>query len=690
MPDSQEIILTTCPRDCYDACGIAVVKRDGAITKVRGDPHHPVSRGWLCGKCAIGYNAEWRDSQVRLTRPLRRIGPKGEGRFEPVSWDAALATIADRFRRVAAATGPHTIINTHYTGTMSLIAFLFPMRFFHRLGATEVIPDTICNMAGQVALQYVYGTSLDGFDPRTARDAACIVVWGANPSASAPHAHQNWLREAPGQVVVIDPLRTPTAKAADLHLQPFPGSDAALAFALLHVLWRDGLVDHDFVRARTVGWDELERLLPDCTPAWGEATTGVPARLIEETAHLYGRGPSLLWLGQALQRQRTGGNVMRACALLPAVTGNLGKPGAGFLYLNLNYNAPQRYVDDAYLTASHLCVGALPRISHMDLAGCLEDPTRAQALVCWNTNIAASSPEQARLRRALTREDLFTVVVDLFPTDTTDFADIVLPAASFLEFDDLVVSYFHLSLSAQVKAMEAMGEALPNQEIFRRLARVMGYTEPELYESDDEIIATVLRKARLGEDFVSLAAKGTVPVSPEPLIHFADLTFPTPSRRIEIASARAEADGHPRVPLPLADPRPAEGRLRLLSPASPWLMNDSFANARKIVARLGLATVALHPADAVERGLAEGDTALVSNETGRLALRVTLSDVFPRGIVLSHKGRWPKQEASAANVNVLNPGQKSDMGESTCVHGVEVTVTPLTTGERVLPPGVLA
>ena len=680
MPDSQEIILTTCPRDCYDACGIAVVKRDGAITKVRGDPRHPVSRGWLCGKCAIAYNAEWRDPQARLTRPLRRVGPKGEGRFEPVSWDTALTTLADRLRQIAATTGPHTVINTHYTGTLSLLAFFFPMRFFHRFGATEVIPDTICNMAGQVALQYVYGIPLDGFDPRTARDAACIVVWGANPSASAPHAHRHWLREAPGRVVVIDPLRTPTAQAADLHLQPFPGSDAALAFALLHVLWRDGLVDYDFVRTRTVGWDELEPLLPDCSPAWGEATTGVPARLIKEAAHLYGRGPSLLWLGQALQRQRTGGNVMRACALLPAVTGNLGKPGAGFLYLNLNFNAPHRYLDDAFLTAPHLCVGALPRISHMDLAACLEDPTRAQALVCWNTNIAASSPEQARLRRALRREDLFTVVLDLFPTDTTDFADIVLPAASFLEFDDLVASYFHLSLSAQVKVMEPIGEALPNQEIFRRLSQAMGYTEPDLYESDDEIIATMLRKAGLGEDFASLAAKGTVPVSPEPLIQLPDLTFPTPSGRIEIASARAEADGHPRVPLPLADPHPAGGRLRLLSPASPWLMNDSFANSRKIAARLGPATVALHPADAAERGLAEGSEALVANETGRLALRVTLSDALPRGVALAHKGRWPKWEATVANVNVLNPGQKTDMGESTCVHGVEVMITRLAAG----------
>jgi anaerobic selenocysteine-containing dehydrogenase len=256
----------------------------------------------------------------------------------------------------------------------------------------------------------------------------------------------------------------------------------------------------------------------------------------------------------------------------------------------------------------------------------------------------------------------------------------VLPAASFLEFDDLVAGYFHLSLSAQVKAMQPLGEALPNQEIFRRLARAMGYTEPELYERDAEILATVLRNAGLGEDFASLAAKGSVPVSPEPLIQFADLTFPTPSGRIEIASARAEADGHPRVPLPLADPRPARGRLRLLSPASPWLLSDSFANVDKIAARIGPATIALHPADAAERGLAEGDEALVTNETGRLALRVTISEAVPRGVALSHKGRWPKREPARANVNVLNPGQKSDMGDNTCVHSVEVVVTPLRAG----------
>ena len=302
MAALEEIVLTTCPRDCYDACGIAVVKRNGKISHVRGDPAHPVSRGKLCVKCTLGYNGAWRDPAARLTRPLRRAGPKGEGRFEPVSWDEALAEVAGRLGEIAASPGAHAILSAHYTGTFSLLAGAFPQRFFNRLGATEVDPDTVCNKAGHVALEYVYGTSVDGFDPRAARDAACILVWGANPSASAPHAHEHWLAEAPGRLVVVDPVRTETAAAADLHLQPFPGSDAALAFALLHVIRRDGLADRAFLAAHAVGWEELEPLLEPCDPAWGEATTGVPAGLIEEAARLYGRGPSLLWLGQEIGR----------------------------------------------------------------------------------------------------------------------------------------------------------------------------------------------------------------------------------------------------------------------------------------------------------------------------------------------------------------------------------------------------
>jgi anaerobic selenocysteine-containing dehydrogenase len=655
---------------------MSVHRRDGLVTAVRGNPNHPISRGALCGKCSTGYNREWRDPQRRLAQPMRRAGAKGAGHFEPITWETAFAEIAQRLHQIIATHGAQAILNAHYTGTISLLACVAPMRFFNRLGSTEVTPDTICNMAGHVALRYLYGSSLDGFDPRAAEDAACIVVWGANPHASAPHAHEYWLPEASGKVVVIDPIRTPTAAQADIHLQPFPGTDAALAFALLHVIQREGLVDCAFIAAHVQGWEELEPLLAACDPAWGAAVTGVPAALIEEVAILYARGPSLLWLGQGLQRQATGGNVMRACGVLPAVTGNLCKPGAGFLYLNGNLR--QRCMDEDYLIGAHLSgAGGAPCVSHMDFAAALEDPARSQALFVWNMNPLASCPQQARLRRALQREDLLTIALDLFSTDTTEMADYVLPAASFLEFDDLIASYFHLTLSAQVKVMEPMGNALPNQEIFRRLARAMNFSDPELQESDASILATLMERSGLGLTFASLAERGSIWVPEQATVQFADGVFATPSGRIEIASASAEADGHPRLPQPWSDRRPAAGNLRLLSPAHAWLMNTSFGNVRQIENRICEATIALHPADAAERHLAEGDSALVHNSCGRLTLKVMISDELPRGVTLAHKGRWLRSDAASANVNVLNEGQKSDMGESTAVHSVEVSVAAL-------------
>ncbi len=679
MPGLTEFIRTTCPRDCYDACGMIVVKTGGVIDRVKGDPGHPVSRGTLCGKCTLAYNAEWRDPHVRLTTPLKRVGPKGEGKFAPISWEEALEHIATRLKPILAESGGESVIQTHYTGTFSLIGYAFPLRFFHKIGATEVDPDTVCNKAGHAALEAIFGTSMDGFDPRSAGEASCILVWGANPSASAPHAHKHWLAEAPGKVIVIDPLRHPTAEAADLHLQPFPGTDGALAFAMLHVIRREGLLDQAFLAACVSGWEDVLPLLAECTPEWGEAVTGVPAALIVEAAMGYARGPSLLWLGQGLQRQRVGAAVFRACSLLPIATGNLGKPGAGFLYLN---GTDSRGIDSAYLPAAHLHAGTPQSISHMDLAERLEDPTRSRALFCWNNNIAASSPRQARLRRALAREDLFTVAIDLFPTDTTDYADVVLPAASFLEFDDLVCSYFHYSISAQVKATEPIGASLPNQEIFRRLAAAMGFTEPELFESDAALLAALLDQTGLGLDFAALAARGTVAFGAEPLIPFRGRVFSTPSGKIEITSPQFEAASLPRVPQPVSQPRPSGGRLRVLSPASPWLMNSSYSNVGKVRARTGPADVGLNPQEAHGRGLCAGDHVRLVNETGQLTLQVTLSDRIPPGVALVHKGRWPKLDPSGANVNVLNGGERADMAESSSVHSVEADLIPLEPEQR--------
>ncbi len=671
LAEKTEIVRTTCPRDCYDACGVHVVKQNGVILKVMGDPQHPHNRGTLCGKCTLAYNGSWRDPKARLQTPLKRIGLKGAGQFAPITWDEALGEIAGRLKEILATAGGETVVQTHYTGTFSQIAYGFPLRFFHKLGATEVDPDTVCNKAGHAALGLIFGTSMDGFDPRTVKDANCVLIWGANPSSSAPHAHRHWLAEAPGKVIVVDPIRHRTAEAADLHLQPFPGTDAALAFALLHVLQRDGLCDSAFLASHTQGWGEVSPLLATCTPEWGEEVTGVPAALIEEAARLYGSGPSLLWLGQGLQRQTNGGNIFRACSLLPIATGNLGKPGTGFLYLN---GANSRGIPDEFIPAPHLNPGVPKSVSHMDLAARLEDAEASRALFCWNNNIVASCPQQARLRKALEREDLFTVAIDLFATDTIDYADIVLPAASFLEFDDLVISYFHYSVSAQFKATEPMGQALPNQEIFRRLSAAMGFTEPELFTTDAELLDGLLEQTGLDLDFAALAHFGTVPISPEPVIPFADGHFDTLSGKIEIAGPTFVEAGMPSAPQPWADARPANGRLRLLSPASPWRMNSSYDNVDKVRARTGPADVLLHPREAAQRGFAEGTPVVISNEAGKLTLQVVCSEMVPPGVALVHKGRWPKLDPNGANVNVLNTGRKTDVGESSSVHSVEVEI----------------
>ncbi len=667
-------IRTTCPRDCYDACGMLVkISADGTINVV-GDPEHNVSRGALCGKCSIGYNGVWRDPTMRLTRPLKRVGPKGTGRFEPTDWDQALGDIANRLNTIRDNDGGQAILQTHYTGTCSLIAGTFPVRFFNRIGATEVDPDTVCNKAGHVALQLMYGESTRGFDPRTIGASNCVMIWGANPSTSAPHIHQYWLAETPAPKIVIDPIRHETAAAADMHLQLYPGTDGALAFAMLHAIGAAGRIDRTFLATRAQGWDEIESQLAACTPAWGEAITGVPARLIEQAALLYAAGPSLLWMGQGFQRQSFGGNAMRAVGLLPAATGNLGRYGAGFLYLN---GWDTRGVDAGYLTAAHLKPKSAQTISHMDLASRLEAP-ETKAIVTWNNNIAVSSPEQRRLRRALERDDLLQVTLDLFQTETANYADYVLPAASFLEFDDVVMSYFNASISAQVKAIESFGEALPNQDIFRRLAAAMGLTDPELFETDADMIDKLLDQAKPGLTFDTLAEAGTIEYPAEPVVQFEHHDYRTRSGKIELTGSAFSDAGLPRAPFASAEARPVGGELRLLSPASKWLMNSSFGNDPKILKQLGEDEAFVHPDEARSRGIAPGARVTIGNPTGAITLRLCVSADVPRGVILAHKSRWTANGAGKAgnNVNALNPGKKADLAESCAVHSINVSVVP--------------
>lgn len=672
MSSETKTIRTTCPRDCYDSCGItAVLDDDGALKSLTGDADHHMSQGRLCQKCALVYNGSWRDPAMRLSTPLKRTGAKGVGAFTPVSWDQALTDIAARLTQIMETGSAAQIYQTHYTGTCSVLGGGFPMRFFNRLGATEIDPDSVCNKAAHASLGYTFGESCEGFDPDTVKDSACVLIWGANPSAAAPHVHEHWLKDSTAKVIVIDPIAHPSARAADMHLQLRPGTDAVLAFAFVHIALRDGGVDHGFLGAHVIGWEEVEPDVRATTPERAAALTGLSVGQIEQAAKHYLSGPALLWMGQGLQRQRMGGNAYRACSLLCAATGNLAKPGAGIMFLN---GPNTRGADGDYAAAPELAVNAPDPVSQMDVTTHLEDPTRTRALIGWNNNIVASNPDQARLRQALSREDLFQVSVELFHTDTTAYADYILPAASFLEYDDLLFPYFHNTVSALRTVQPAPGEALPNSEVFRRLAKAMGFGDPKLFESDRDVIDHVLAGSDANIGFDELKEIGTVPVYDHPRIQFETLEFQTPSGKIEIASDASEADGCWRVPQPHADPVTVAGRIRILSPASPWTMNTSYGNDAKIRQRMGKQSIRLNPTDAERLGLSEGQMVCLKNETGEMRVQAVISDDTLPGVGVVLKGTWPMHDSTGSNINMINPGERTDMGNSSAVHNIEAEI----------------
>ena len=666
----EKLQKTTCPRDCYDRCGILAVVRDGRVAGIRGDPDSPVSRGMLCAKCTIAYNGVWLDPARRVTQPLRRTGPKGEARFTEISWDEALDTVANRLQAIARDHGADKVLHAHYQGTYSAIACNFPCRFFHRYGATEVDPSTICDKAGHVALQGMFGTSFEGFDTRSRDDASCLVLWGVNPSHGGPLTDRFWVGGFSGTRIVIDPVRTLTFAQADIHLRPRPGTDSALAYGLLRLLSDAGRFDRNFLRDHVQGWQAVDAQIARTEPGAVADITGVPCHAMKRAADAMGAGPALYWLGIGLQRQRSGGDTVRAASLLAVATGSLGRRGGGLLYMNgygvhgIDQDAFQRCAAVAEPPA---------RIGHMGLAQALEDPSRSRAFFNWNTNVAASAPQQRRLHSALRREDLFTVVIDPFLTDTARFADIVLPAAHFLEFDDLVFSYFYDTVSAQVAVQRPEGSALPNQEIFRRLAARMGFADPDLHTSDGDMMRGLLACAAPGLDLPALRAAGTV--FPRPTrVQFESRRFPTPSGRIEIdAPVFAQAGLGPAPAWPPVPGR-SPGVLQLLSPSAYWLMCSSYGNDPRIRELLGEASVVLHPDDADRLGILPGDRVRLHSSCDSVEfLAKTSEDVLP-GTAVTAKSRWPGFEREGLNVNALNPGLSADLGEGTAVNSLEVRI----------------
>ena len=661
----QNYKRTTCPRDCYDGCGIRVEYSENQTFRAMGDPNHPVAKGSLCQKCAIGYNTTWQDPHYRLLHPLRCIGRKGAGELQRITWDDALREIATKVNYLLDSYGGKSITNIHYTGTCSVVANELPQRFFKKIGAVEIDGDTICNKAGHVALSYLFGTSRHGFDPRTMRDAHSLILWGCNPSHSAPRTNSSFIEALRIKTIVVDPIRHETAAKATIHMRPFPGSDAALAFGMLRMIADKSREDKAFIKAHVVGFDELRDALELCTPIWTEARTGVPIEQIQAAVDLYLEGPALLWLGQGLARQHMGGNAIRACALLPVITGNIGKRGTGFCFLNDTQSIAQGSV--FYPGYSEPSASGL---SHMDLVDHLSNQ-KTRCVFIWNMNPAISAPRQHELRQLLEHNDLFTVVIDCFKTATVECADIALPASTFFEFDDLVWNYFHFLLGYQSKILEPMGESLPNQEIFRRLAKVMGLNETDLQESDDDVIKSILDSLASPITITELAAKGWLEVGVNPHVQFKDNVFPTPSGKIEIASERASRDGLPRCPLPHFDAVIGDGTFRLLTPASRWTLNSVFADNPLILARAHLNRVFVHPSDAKILGVSDGHILKLWNSEGEIELEALLSDVTVPGVLLSHKTAHDHTD-SKKSINILNPGEKSDMGGSSSVHAIRV------------------
>jgi anaerobic selenocysteine-containing dehydrogenase len=645
----------------------------GRAVGLRGDPDHPFTRGFLCQKMATYLDRV--HSPDRILRPLRRAGAKGEGRFEPISWDEALATIAGRFRAIAgSAEGPQAILPYSYYGTMGkLQASSLDRRFFHRLGASK-LDRTICSTAGGQGVEYTVGRGRLGPDPLAASKCRLIVNWGSNTVNTNSHLWSLMVeaKKAGATLVCIDPYRSATARRSDWHIQPRPGTDAALALGLMHVIWREGLQDDDYLARGTVGAEALrDRVSNEYPPGRVAAITGVAVEDLERLARLYAAThPSLIRLNYGLQRHGGGGMAARTIACLPAIVGAWRHHGGG-----------------ALLTTSGAYDFAMDRLTRPDLsppgtrtvnmnrlgdalAGKLPGPP-VRALYVYNCNPAAVAPDGDLVRRGLLRDDLFTVVHEQFATDTVDYADIVLPATTQLEHLDIHSSYGHHYVMLNTPAIPPRGEARSNNDVFRALADRLGF-EPALFPDDETLIRQALDGGPTldGITLERLRESGSIRLNlPEDFAPFAGGSFPTPSGKCELDSESMKAAGLDPLPTytpPHEDPqtRPdlaSRYPLQLLSPPRPQFLNSTFANSPKHRRGAGEPTVELAEADATARGLKDGDWAEVSNDRGSFLARVALTGAVRPGVAVAPGIYWSKFSPGGRNVNATTPSALTDM-----------------------------
>jgi anaerobic selenocysteine-containing dehydrogenase len=653
---------------------MVVTVRQGRAVDLRGDFEHPFTRGFLCQKMAKYLDRVY--SPDRLMTPLRRVGAKGAGEFEPICWDEAIGEIADRFRAIVQSVdGPQAILPYSYYGTMGkLQASSLDRRFFHRLGAT-LLDRTICASAGSLGYEYTVGAGRLSADPLAVIQSRFIVNWGSNTVHTNSHLWSLMIeaRQAGAAIVTIDPYRSATAERSDWHIQPRPGTDAALALGLMHVIWRDGLQDDDFLSRGAVGADLLKQRVRDVyDPSRVSAITGVDVETITRLAHrLAKEQPSFIRLNYGLQRHHGGGMAVRTIACLPAIIGSWRHPGGG-----------------AFLSTSGAYEFAAARLARPDLsppgtrtinmnqlgealAGELPGPP-VRGLYVYNSNPAAVAPNQAKVIAGLRRDDLFTVVHEQFATDTVDYADIVLPATTQLEHVDVHGSYGHHYVMYNPRAIEPLGECRSNNDVFRALASRLDF-EPEFFPDDE----TLMREALDGGPSLNgitlerLRAEGSIRLNlPEIYAPFAEGRFPTPSGKCELYSERMKQDGFDPLPTyipPHEDPqtRPelaARYPLQLVSPPRPQFLNSTFANSPRHRAGAGESTIELAEVDALARGLEAGQWVEVYNDRGSFRSRVALNGSVKPGVAVASGIYWNKLSPGRSNVNGTTSSALSDMG----------------------------
>ncbi|HET7747225.1 MAG TPA: molybdopterin-dependent oxidoreductase, partial [Vicinamibacteria bacterium] len=535
-----------CPHDCPDTCVMTVAVEDGRAVALGGDPQHRFTQGFLCAK--VNHYLERVYSPDRILHPLRRVGKKGEGRFERIGWDEALDTIAGRFRAVIAEHGPQAILPYSYAGNMGLLGNAsMDRRFFHALGAS-LLDRTICATAGTAGMWATVGRSI-GFDPEAVVHARYVIAWGANIVSSNVHfwPFVEEARRRGAKLVVIDPFRSKTAEKADWHIAPLPGTDAALALGLMHVIFRDGLEDRDYLARYATGADELRAKAAEWPPERTAHETGLSPADVERLAREYATTrPSAIRLNYGLNRHAGGGMAVRTIACLPAVVGAWRDPGGGAL-LSTSGTFP---TNTAGLERPDLVPPGTRTINMSQIGRALTDPALdppVKALFVYNSNPVAVAPEQDNVRAGFAREDLFTVVHELFPTDTVDYADIVLPATTTLEHYDIHKAYGHLYLSLSRPAVAPLGESLPNTEVFRRLAARMGLDHPCLRESDEEMARQAMKWEHphlLGVTFEDLERDTSVRLRVgDPFVPFAEGNFPTRTGKTLLVNPGLAAQG---------------------------------------------------------------------------------------------------------------------------------------------------